>query len=179
MPSHRALHTAGTKLLLNKLPPCWSRKWQPTPVLLPGKLRGQRSLAGSSPQGHRESDTTECLSIAHTSSPPSASQSGCVFRPDVHPDSGGRTPPASSPTDALTFSSLSSFPPEPPTSQLFPAFPCLPKPYPTVLNTLSSYPGLKRSCQSPHSHSMSPSLQSLSSKFMERGSYFYQQFLYS
>ena len=38
----------------------WSRKWQPTPVLLPGKSCGQRSLAGYSPRGHKESDMTEC-----------------------------------------------------------------------------------------------------------------------
>ena len=31
------------------------RKWQPTPVSLPGKLHGQRSLAGYSPWGHKES----------------------------------------------------------------------------------------------------------------------------
>ena len=36
----------------------WRRKWQPTTVFLPGKLHGQRSLAGCSPWGHRESDTT-------------------------------------------------------------------------------------------------------------------------
>ena len=35
------------------------REWQPTPVFLPGKSRGQKSLAGYSPWGHRESDTTE------------------------------------------------------------------------------------------------------------------------
>ena len=35
------------------------RAWQPTPVLLPGESGGQRSLAGYSPWGHRESDTTE------------------------------------------------------------------------------------------------------------------------
>ena len=35
----------------------WRRKWQPTPVSLPGKSHGQRSLAGCSPWGHRESDT--------------------------------------------------------------------------------------------------------------------------
>ena len=29
----------------------WSRKWQPTPIYLPGKSHGQRSLAGYSPQG--------------------------------------------------------------------------------------------------------------------------------
>ena len=29
----------------------WRRKWQPTPVLLPGKSHGQRSLAGYSPWG--------------------------------------------------------------------------------------------------------------------------------
>ena len=37
---------------------CWRRKWQPTPVFLPGK-HGQRSLAGYSPWGHKELDTTE------------------------------------------------------------------------------------------------------------------------
>ena len=37
----------------------WRRKWQPTPVLLPGESHGQRSLAGYGPQGHMESDTTE------------------------------------------------------------------------------------------------------------------------
>ena len=39
----------------------WSRKWQPTPVFLPGKSHGQRSLVGYSPWGHKESDTTERL----------------------------------------------------------------------------------------------------------------------
>ena len=29
----------------------WRRKWQPTPVLLPGQSHGQRSLVGYSPQG--------------------------------------------------------------------------------------------------------------------------------
>ena len=37
----------------------WRRKWQPTPVLLPGESHGQRSLVGYSPQGRKESDTTE------------------------------------------------------------------------------------------------------------------------
>ena len=37
----------------------WRRKWPPTPVFLPGKSHGQRSLVGYSPRGHRESDTTE------------------------------------------------------------------------------------------------------------------------
>ena len=34
---------------------------QPTPVLLPGKSHGRRSLVGCSPQGLEESDTTEQL----------------------------------------------------------------------------------------------------------------------
>ena len=38
------------------------RKWQPTPVCLPGKSHGQRSLAGYSPWCHKESDPTERLS---------------------------------------------------------------------------------------------------------------------
>ena len=34
----------------------WRRAWQLTPVFLPGESYGQRSLAGYSPQGHKESD---------------------------------------------------------------------------------------------------------------------------
>ena len=39
----------------------WRRQWQPTPVLLPGKSHGRRSLVGCSPWGCKESDTTEWL----------------------------------------------------------------------------------------------------------------------
>ena len=39
----------------------WRRQWHPTPVLLPGKSHGRRSLVGCSPWGHQESDTTERL----------------------------------------------------------------------------------------------------------------------
>ena len=39
----------------------WRRKWQPTPVLLPGKSHGWRSVVGYSPWGHKELDTTELL----------------------------------------------------------------------------------------------------------------------
>ena len=39
----------------------WRREWQPTPVFLPGESHGQRSLAGYSPWGQKESDTTERL----------------------------------------------------------------------------------------------------------------------
>jgi len=41
---------------VGKIP--WSRKWQPTPVLLTGKFHGQRSLAGYSPLGCKELDMT-------------------------------------------------------------------------------------------------------------------------
>ena len=37
------------------------RQWHPTPVLLPGKSHGWRSLIGGSPWGRTESDTTERL----------------------------------------------------------------------------------------------------------------------
>ena len=37
----------------------WRRAWQPTPVFLPGKSHGQRSLTGYNPQGHKEWNTTE------------------------------------------------------------------------------------------------------------------------
>ena len=42
---------------VGKMP--WKRKWQPAPVFLPGKSHGQRRLAGYSPWGWKESDTTE------------------------------------------------------------------------------------------------------------------------
>ena len=41
------------------------RKWQPTPVFLPGESHGQRSLEGYSPWGRKESDTTEQLTHTH------------------------------------------------------------------------------------------------------------------
>ena len=38
---------------------CQRRRWHPTPVLLPGKSHGRRSLVGCNPWGREESDTTE------------------------------------------------------------------------------------------------------------------------
>ena len=43
----------------------WRRKWQPTPVFLPGEFHRQRKLVGYRPWGHQESDTTEWLTLAH------------------------------------------------------------------------------------------------------------------
>ena len=42
---------------VGKIP--WRRAWQPTPVFLPRESQGQRSLAGYSPWGSKESDTTK------------------------------------------------------------------------------------------------------------------------
>ena len=46
------------------------KQWQATPVLLPRKSHGQRSLVGCNPWGREESDTTERLhfhfSLSHT-----------------------------------------------------------------------------------------------------------------
>ena len=39
----------------------WRRQWHPTPVLLPGKSHGWRSLVGYSPWGRKESNMTERL----------------------------------------------------------------------------------------------------------------------
>ena len=39
------------------------RQWHPTPVLLPGKYHGRRSLVSCSPWGRKESDTTERLHL--------------------------------------------------------------------------------------------------------------------
>ena len=46
---------------VGKIP--WKRKWQHTPVFLPGKFHGQRSLVGYSPRDHKESVTTERLTL--------------------------------------------------------------------------------------------------------------------
>ena len=53
---------------VGKIP--WRRKWQPTPGFLPGASHGRRSLVGSSPWGHTESNTTEVIQHdAHLSFP--------------------------------------------------------------------------------------------------------------
>ena len=44
----------------------WKRKWQPTPVFLPGEPHGQRSLAGYRPQGCKELDRTDVTEHSHT-----------------------------------------------------------------------------------------------------------------
>ena len=48
---------------VGKIP--WRRKWQPTPVFLPGESHGRRSLVGYSPRCCKESDMTERLHL-HT-----------------------------------------------------------------------------------------------------------------
>ena len=50
---------------VGKIP--WGRAQQPTPVSLPGESHGQRGLAGYSPWGCKESDTTEATERACTS----------------------------------------------------------------------------------------------------------------
>ena len=45
----------------------WRRKWQPTPVLLPGKSHGQWSMVDYSPRGRKELDMTERLHFHFTS----------------------------------------------------------------------------------------------------------------
>ena len=47
---------------IGKIP--WRREWQSTPVFLPGEFHGQRSLAGYSSWGCKESDTTEQLTCS-------------------------------------------------------------------------------------------------------------------
>ena len=44
----------------------WRRKWQPTPVFLPGEFHGHRSLVGYSKWGRKELDMTERLTHTHT-----------------------------------------------------------------------------------------------------------------
>ena len=60
MGSPRVRHDWATSLSLFTFMH-WKRKWQPTPVLLPGKSHGLRSLVGYSPRGRKGSDMTERL----------------------------------------------------------------------------------------------------------------------
>ena len=62
-PANASFRGRGFSPWAGKIP--WSRKWQPAPVCLPGKFHGQRSLAGYSLCGHKESDRTKRLST-HT-----------------------------------------------------------------------------------------------------------------
>jgi len=58
MESRRVRHDWATSLSLFTFMH-WRRKWQPTPVFLPGESQGRGSLVGCSLWGHTESDTTE------------------------------------------------------------------------------------------------------------------------
>ena len=59
----RKCKRCGFSSWVGKIP--WERKWQATPIFLPGESCGQRSLAGYSPWGCKESETTEltCISM--------------------------------------------------------------------------------------------------------------------
>ena len=59
---YRRCRRQGFNPWVGKIP--WSRKWQPTPVFLPGEPHGQRNLAGFSPWGHKESDMTEVTDLS-------------------------------------------------------------------------------------------------------------------
>ena len=60
----------------------WRRKWQPTPVFLPGKSHGQKSLVGYSPWSPKESNTTD---PAHTHHLPRLLILSLVTPCPVHP----------------------------------------------------------------------------------------------
>ena len=60
---HLQCRRPGFDSWVGKIP--WKRAWQPISVALPGESHGQRSLASYSPWGHKESDTSEWLSLAH------------------------------------------------------------------------------------------------------------------
>ena len=57
-----AMQKPGFDPWVRKIP--WRREWQPTPVFLHGESPGQRNLAGYSPWGPKELDTTERLTLS-------------------------------------------------------------------------------------------------------------------
>ena len=89
----------GKKNLVKNLPanagdigsiPDWGRspkKGLPTPVFLPGKSHGQRSLLGYSPRGHKESEMTETLNThtdTQTHTWPITTVVGCEVGHPIH-----------------------------------------------------------------------------------------------
>ena len=85
----------------------WRRKWQPTPVLLPGESRGQRSLVGYSPRGCKELDMTEQLhsTFIYFPSGSDSKESACnVGDMDSVPGSG--RPPGEGNNNLLQYSCL-------------------------------------------------------------------------
>ena len=73
----------GFNSWVGKIP--WRRKWQPTPVLLPGESHGGRSLVGYSPWGRKESDTTERLhSLGEVKARPPFGLKRDIFRVFCH-----------------------------------------------------------------------------------------------
>ena len=56
-PACRRRKRCGFDPWVRRIP--WRRKRQPIPIILPGESHGQKSLAGYSPQGYKESDMTE------------------------------------------------------------------------------------------------------------------------
>ena len=63
--------------------------WQPTPVFLPGESHEQKSLAGYSPEGHKESDATEaaehtCVHIQRAHPRVRGILSPVLFHTDLH-----------------------------------------------------------------------------------------------
>ena len=60
----------------------WRRKWQPTPVFVPGESHGQRVLVGYSPRGCKESDTTEQLTTTERCCNPSLRTASITARVD-------------------------------------------------------------------------------------------------
>ena len=62
------------------------RAWQPTPAFLPGESHGKKGLAGYSPWGHKESDTTEVTKNVctdkHSGSGPAKRGTPQAFRTD-------------------------------------------------------------------------------------------------
>ena len=61
----------------------WRRKWQLTPVFFPGKFQGQRSLAGYSPCGRKESDRTRRHSLTANTQVKTQSLAQCLHVVDA------------------------------------------------------------------------------------------------
>ena len=64
----------------------WRKKWQPTPLFLPGESHRQRSLAGPSLWGCKELDTTLNWALTHTQNVNKSYNSGVYIFPPSNPN---------------------------------------------------------------------------------------------
>ena len=64
--SVKCLFMSFSLIYRDSLYTAWRRKWQPSPVFLPGEFHEQKEEPGCNPLGRKESDMSELLTLLYT-----------------------------------------------------------------------------------------------------------------